>query len=306
MLKNFMLKNDLQLWLRLAIQEAKTGKLPSYIPLLAQVNLEMIAIAIQTVNGDLVNGNLVIAGDIDATFPLMSVIKPFLLLYVLESFGEAEVFRIVDTKPSANPFNVIPENKPENPMLNGGAIALASLLTSSEDLQNWLNQRAGTNLALDLAMLDSVRSVSNRRNLAIAEQLKLLGLIDHPQQALAIYEEICCLRSNVQDLAKIGTLLVELPIDQDNKGRSPLESAKESANIAIVLKIMSECGMYEASAEFAEDIGLPSKSSVSGALLSIVPNDCVIACYSPALDAIGNSIAGLFLLRQLKIDKVTG
>lgn len=301
-----MLKNDLQLWLRLAIQEAKTGKLPSYIPLLAQVNLEMIAIAIQTVNGDLVNGNLVIAGDIDATFPLMSVIKPFLLLYVLESFGEAEVFRIVDTKPSANPFNVIPENKPENPMLNGGAIALASLLTSSEDLQNWLNQRAGTNLALDLAMLDSVRSVSNRRNLAIAEQLKLLGLIDHPQQALAIYEEICCLRSNVQDLAKIGTLLVELPIDQDNKGRSPLESAKESANIAIVLKIMSECGMYEASAEFAEDIGLPSKSSVSGALLSIVPNDCVIACYSPALDAIGNSIAGLFLLRQLKIDKVTG
>ena len=83
MLKNFMLKNDLQLWLRLAIQEAKTGKLPSYIPLLAQVNLEMIAIAIQTVNGDLVNGNLVMAGDIDATFPLMSVIKPFLLLYVL-------------------------------------------------------------------------------------------------------------------------------------------------------------------------------------------------------------------------------
>ncbi len=301
-----MLKNDLQLWLRLAIQEAKTGKLPSYIPLLAQVNLETIAIAIQTVNVDLVNGDLVMAGDLDATFPLMSVIKPFLLLYVLENFGEAEVFRIVDTKPSANPFNVIPENKPENPMLNGGAIALASLLTSSEDLQNWLNQRAGTNLVLDLAMLDSVRSVSNRRNLAIAEQLKLLGLIDHPQQALAIYEEICCLRGNVQDLAKIGTLLVELPIDQDHKGRSPLESAKESANISIVLKIMSECGMYEASAEFAEDIGLPSKSSVSGALLSIVPNDCAIACYSPALDAIGNSIAGLFLLRQLKIDKVTG
>jgi glutaminase len=64
--------------------------------------------------------------------------------------------------------------------------------------------------------------------------------------------------------------------------------------------------MYEASAEFAEDIGLPSKSSVSGALLSIVPNNCAIACYSPALDEIGNSIAGLFLLRQLKIDKVTG
>ncbi len=288
-----MLKIDLQLWLNLAIQEAKTGKLPSYIPLLAQVNLETIAIAIQAVKGD-----QVMAGDIDATFPLMSVIKPFLLLYVLETFGEAEVFRIVDTKPSANPFNVIPENKPENPMLNGGAIALASLLTSCEDLQNWLNQRAGTNLVLDLAMLDSVRSVSNRRNLAIAEQLKLLGIIKHPQQSLAIYEEICCLRANVQDLAKIGTLLVELP--NNNKERSQLEST----NIPIVLKIMTECGMYEASAEFAQDIGLPSKSSVSGAILSIVPNDCAIACYSPALDAIGNSVAGLFLLRQVKLDKV--
>ena len=297
-----MLKNDLQLWLNLAIQEAKTGKLPNYIPLLAQVDVETIAIAIQTVNENMVKGDLVMAGDIDATFPLMSVIKPFLLLYVLETFGQAEVFRIVDTKPSADPFNVIPESKPENPMLNGGAIALASLLTSYEDLQNWLNQRAGTNLVLDLAMLDSVRSVSNRRNLAIAEQLKLLGIIKHPQQSLAIYEEICCLRGHVQDLAKIGTLLVDLPIDAVDKKRSPLESA----NIAIVLKIMTECGMYEASAEFAKEIGLPSKSSVSGAILSIVPNDCAIACYSPALDAIGNSIAGLFLLRQVKLDKVTG
>ena len=58
--------------------------------------------------------------------------------------------------------------------------------------------------------------------------------------------------------------------------------------------------MYGASAGFAKDIGLPSKSSVSGALLSIIPDHSAIACYSPALDAIGNSIAGLFLIRQIK------
>jgi glutaminase len=273
-----MLKNDLQLWLRLARQEANTGKLPSYIPLLAQVNAELIAIAIQNANGD-----LVMAGDTDATFPLMSVIKPFLLLYVLENFGEAEVFQIVDAKPSADPFNAVPEGKPKNPMINSGAIALASLLTSCEELQNWLNQRSGTNLKLDLAMLDSVRSVANRRNLAIAEQLKSLGIIDNQNQALAIYEEVCCLSGNVQELAKIGTLLI-------NNKRSPYTP--------IVLKIMTECGMYEVSAEFAQDIGLPSKSSVSGALLSIVPNEYAIACYSPALNAIGNSVSGLFLMRQ--------
>jgi len=280
-----MLKNDLQLWLRLARQKASTGKIPSYIPSLAQVNRELIAIAIQNVNSDIVNGDLVMAGDTDATFPLMSVIKPFLLLYVLENFGEAEVFRIVNAKASADPFNAIPEGKPRNPMLNSGAIAIASQLTSCEDLQNWLNKGSGTNLTLDLAMLDSVRSVTNRRNLAIAEQLKFLGVICNQNQALAKYEEICCLRGNVQDLAKIGDLLIDT-------ARSPY--------IPIVLKIMAECGMYEASAEFAQDIGLPSKSSVSGALLSIVPNEYAIACYSPALDVIGNSVAGLFLMRQFR------
>jgi glutaminase len=293
-LEDFTLKTDLQLWLRLAKQQASKGKLPSYIPLLAQVNSETIAIAIQSikgnlVKGDLVKGDLVMAGDTDATFPLMSVIKPFLLLYVLENFGEAEVFRIVDSKPSADPFNAIPEDKPKNPMINSGAIAIASLLTTCEELQNWLNQRSEANLTLDLAMLDSVRSVTNRRNLAIADQLKSLGIIDNQNQALAIYEEICCLRGNVQDLAKIGTLLIDPLVD---KGRSPY--------ISMVLRIMTECGMYEASPEFAQDIGMPSKSSVSGALLSIVPNEYAIACYSPALDAIGNSVAGLFLMRQFK------
>jgi glutaminase len=280
MRQDSMLKSDLQLWLRLARQEASTGKLPSYIPLLAQINAESIAIAIQSINGD-----LVLAGDIAATFPLMSIIKPFLLLYVLENFGETEVFRIVDASPSGDPYNVIPEDKPKNPMLNCGAIALSSLLTTYENLQDWLNQRSGTNLTLDLAMLNSVRSVANRRNLAIADQLKSLGLISNPNQALAIYEEICCLRGNVQDLAKIGTLLVD---------------TRHSSYVPIVLEIMTNCGMYEASAEFAKDIGLPSKSSVSGALLSIMPNQAAIACYSPALDAIGNSVAGLFLMRQFR------
>ena len=280
MRQDSMLKNDLQLWLKLARQEASTGKLPSYIPLLAQVNAESIAIAIQSINGD-----LVFAGDVAETFPLMSVIKPFLLLYVLENFGATEVFRIVDANPSSDPYNVIPEDKPKNPMLNCGAIAISSLLTTYENLQDWLNQRSGTNLTLDLAMLDSVRSVANRRNLAIAEQLKFLGLISNPKQALAIYEEICCLRGNVQDLAKIGTLLVD---------------TRHSSYAPIVLEIMTECGMYEASPEFAQDIGMPSKSSVSGALLSIVPNEYAIACYSPALDAIGNSVAGLFLMRQFR------
>ncbi|PZO40521.1 MAG: glutaminase A [Pseudanabaena frigida] len=274
-----MLEN-LQHWLELARQEAKKGELPSYIPLLAQVDPQTIAIAIQHKSGD-----LVIAGDTTATFPLMSVIKPFLLLYLLEAYGFDKVFGITDRQPTSEPFNAIPEGKPKNPMINSGAIALSSLLTSSENLQNWLNQRSGANLSLDLEMLSSVRSVANRRNLAIADRLQSLGIIANSRQALAVYEEICCLRSNVADLSQIGTLFVD---------------SRRSPYIPIVLEILTQCGMYEASAEFSKDIGLPSKSSVSGALFSISIDRAVIACYSPALDAIGNSVAGKFLIRQVK------
>jgi len=75
-----MLENDLQQWLKSARQESAKGKLPNYIPLLAQADPQAIAIAIQKVNGD-----HLMAGDTELTFPLMSVIKPFLLLYLLET-----------------------------------------------------------------------------------------------------------------------------------------------------------------------------------------------------------------------------
>jgi len=240
-----MLENDLQQWLKSARQESAKGKLPNYIPLLAQADPQAIAITIQKVNGD----------------------------------------HLVDRQATSEPFNAIHKGKPKNSMINSGAIALSSQLASCATLQSWLNQRSGTNLKLDLEVLASVRSVANRRNLAIADQLKNMGIIANPSKALAIYEEICCLRGNVQDLAKLGTLLVY---------------TQRSSNIPIVLEVMTKCGMYESSAEFAQNIGVPSKSSISGALLSIIPDQAAISCYSPALDATGNSVSGLFLIRKIK------
>jgi glutaminase len=279
-----MLDYHIQKLLDSAKKEIVSGKLPSYIPLLAQVNPQAISIAIEQLNS-YGKFDVAVAGNTSLTFPLMSVIKPFLLLYLLEVKGINEVFDLVDRQATLAAFNAIPEGKPANPMINSGAIAISSLLPSYETLQIWLNQQSGANLSLDREMLDSVRSVANRRNLAIASQLQSLGIITNPNHALNVYEEICCLRGNVQDLAKIGTLLI-------NTNKSP--------NIEIVLEIMTQCGMYGASAEFAQDIGLPSKSSVSGALLSIIPERAAIACYSPALDAIGNSVAGIFMIREIK------
>ncbi|MFN6300216.1 MAG: glutaminase, partial [Microcystis sp.] len=49
----------------------------------------------------------------------------------------------------------------------------------------------------------------------------------------------------------------------------------------------------------ALEVGFPTKSGVSGALLSIVPEQGAIACYSPLLNEQGNSILGLNLLTYI-------
>jgi glutaminase len=99
--------------------------------------------------------------------------------------------------------------------------------------------------------------------------------------------QICCLAGNIEDLAELGMLLV--------RSRPPLK--KEDCQQ--VQTLMNSCGLYEASAQFAKEIGLPTKSGVSGVFLSIIPEQGAIAIYSPPLDPQGNSVAGLYLILKI-------
>lgn len=269
------------------------GQLPDYIPLLATIDRNKFAVQIQRLDGQTYS-----MGDLKHSFPLMSVVKPFTLLFLLEQFGHEKVFQHVGMAPSDQPFYslaqlTIDRGFPRNPMINSGAIVLASLLpgpdgaTRCETMRQWLNAQAGSKLVLDEAMLTSVRSLPNEVNQTLANTLARAGQLNEIDVTIDTYNHICCLAGNVVDLVRLGLLLAK-----PQRWLAP--SHQQTVNT-----LMLTCGLYEASAESAVRIGLPIKSGVSGALLAVVPGQGAIACYSPALDPAGNSIVSLSLLEQL-------
>nr|WP_199307398.1 glutaminase [Alkalinema sp. FACHB-956] len=267
--------------------------MPDYIPLLAKADIHGLALQIQTPEGCWLR-----SGQIAQPFVLMSVIKPFLLLMLLETLGSQRLFTKVGKSPSDQPFHSLSQlaadrGFPRNPMINSGAITLASLLPGRTGLerctmlQQWLNQRANCQLRLDNAMLASVRSLANESNRAISNLLYQAGYVENIDLAIETYNHICCLAGTIDDLAKLA-LLLAVP-------HSQLQSQYQQ----IVNALMLTCGLYEVSGEYAVRIGLPMKSGVSGALIAIIPKEGAIAIYSPAIDVIGNSVAGLFLMGKL-------
>lgn len=275
-------------------RHAEIGRVPKYIPSFARAHPNWFAVHVATP----LQQHWAL-GDVHLKFCLMSVVKPFVLLYLLEKLGSEQVFQAVGMQPSDLPFNSLmqlqtDQSFPRNPMLNSGAIALVSRfpgLNGSERCEyfrQWLNRQAGVNLLLDHETLSSVKGLPNEQNRAIAQVLgEANRLGSSVGDAIDTYERVCCLAGTVEDLAKLGLLLAQprATINPDH--------------CCTVLAIMTTCGLYEASAQFAVEVGIPTKSGVSGALLSIVPREGAIACYSPPLDSIGNSAAGLHFLKQL-------
>ncbi len=236
-------------------------------------------------------------GDVACHFPLMSVIKPFLLLYLLDYHGQEAVSQWVGREPSNLPFNSLQQlladhGYPRNPMINSGAITLADKLPGESatercaNLCDWLNQQAQTQLSLDETTLTAVRQSNRDPNRSLLDCLAISGAVTSPELTLDTYEQICCLAGQVHDLAKLGLLL---SLDR------PIATQHRDAVTAVMLS----CGLYEASSWYAQQIGLPMKSGVSGAVLAVIPQQGAVACYSPALDATGNSVASLKWLEAL-------
>ncbi|PMB40162.1 glutaminase A [Fischerella thermalis CCMEE 5205] len=285
--------SELLTWIQQAKILASQGQVAERIPSLAVANSSWFAVQICYPSGE-----SICAGDTACVFPFMSAIKPFSLLYLLEDLGVEKVFSWVGVEPSLDAFNSIEQlmadgGYPRNPMINSGAITIADKLpgnNASDRTQKfcqWLNQVAGCQLKLDEVTLASVRSAGSQTNRDITRYLAEAGYVNNSEIALDTYEQMCCLSGTVSDLACLGKILAFA---------GELVSAKHRQ---IVNALMLTCGLYEASFQYAVQIGLPMKSGISGTLLAIVPGKGAIACYSPPLDHVGNPVGAIAFVEVL-------
>jgi glutaminase len=277
-----------------------SGKVASYIPELAKANPDSFAIVACTPEGELFE-----VGDVDQLFTLQSNSKPFVYGMALDHHGRDFVSSRVGVEPTGDPFNSIitldeSSKRPHNPMVNAGAIAIASLIQGtnpSERLNHLLDNLSGYvghRLHVDMAVFVSERSTGHR-NRAIAHLMLNFGMIEgNVDEALDLYFQQCAILVNCRDMALMAGTLA-------NQGVNPLTGrrAVKQEHVRDILSVMYTCGMYDYSGQWAYEVGLPAKSGVAGGLIAVVPGRLGLAVFSPPLDSRGNSQRGINVCRDL-------
>ncbi|WP_432503424.1 glutaminase B [Serratia sarumanii] len=275
------------------------GKVADYIPALAEVPADRLAIAVCTVDGELFQ-----AGDAAERFSIQSISKVLSLTLALTRYQEPEIWRRVGKEPSGLPFNSLlqlemEQGKPRNPFINPGALVVCDMLQTrlsapKQRMLEVVRQLTGEDdLAYDLRVARSEFEHSDR-NAAIAYLMKSFGNFENDViTVLQTYFHYCALRMSCVELARSFVYLANRGRDLSGEAViSPLQARQINA-------LMMTSGMYDGAGEFAYRVGMPGKSGVGGGIVAIVPDELSIVVWSPELDASGNSLAGTAALELL-------
>ena len=283
-------------------QWASKGKVATYIPQLGKAYADALGVCIISLDGEEYNG-----GDFESKFTIQSISKIITLMLALLDNGRERVFSKVGVEPTADAFNSIINletknpQRPLNPMINAGAIATVSLVSgkNGEDtfnrILNFTRKITGNpEININAEVYKSEKETGDR-NRALAYFMKSTGIIEPDvEEVLDVYFKQCAIEATCKDIARIGAMLA-------NDGVLPWSGERVvPRNIARIVKtIMVTCGLYDASGQFAVEVGIPAKSGVGGGILAAVPGRMGIGVFGPALDTRGNSIAGIKVLEEL-------
>ncbi|PIO69011.1 glutaminase [Teladorsagia circumcincta] len=146
-----------------------------------------------------------------------SVSKPFTYALVHDDIGPDDLHTYVGQEPSGRLFNDISldhNKKPHNPLINAGAIVVASLM---------------------------------KRNASLSDRFDFVFPPDaHLQDTLDLYFQLCSIETNCDTMAVMAATLA-------NGGVNPMNGERIINNRACrdTLSLMYSCGMYDWSGQFA-------------------------------------------------------
>jgi glutaminase len=280
------------------VKSDHSGKNADYIPYLASVPSNLCGVVIETADG-----HSYAAGDVDYSFAIESVAKPFTMCLVIQEQGDQAIVAKVGVEPTGLPFNsvrAVEEIKSHtvNPLVNAGAIATVSLVKASSADERWnkildfYSKFAGAKLSLNNEVYKS-EAATNEHNRGIAELLFSYNrLYSDPLEACDIYTRECSVNVTAKQLAVMGATLA-------NGGVNPItgERVLDSKYIPKVLSVMLTAGFYNESGLWSWNTGLPAKTGVGGGILAVVPGKKSIVGFGPPLDESGNSIRAADAIR---------
>ncbi len=283
----------------LAHKNVHDGAVADYIPELGKANPDDFGLAIATVNGQTYT-----IGDAEVPFTIQSISKAFAFCLALEIAGPEQVAAKVGVEPSGDPFNAIifdpHTNRPFNPMVNAGAIAVSGILyehlgaDAFDVFMERMSSAAGRPLTLNKAVYQS-EAETGHRNRAIAHLLLANdAMAVAPDDALDLYFRQCSINITASDLARIGATFANMGTSITT--RAP---AFDLAAVRSTMAVMFTCGMYDYAGHWAFDVGVPAKSGVGGGIVGVVNRQLGLASYSPRLDRKGNSVRGVGAFRSL-------
>jgi len=280
----------------------EAGRVADYIPQLARVDPHQFGAAVCTIDGQRAS-----FGDASEPFCLQSACKPISYCIALEERGEEKVHAHVGWEPSGHSFNELTLNDrglPHNPMINAGGIMSCALIAPdlpvAERFEHvmsiWRELTGGAALGFNNPVYLSERQTADR-NFALAHFMREkkafppgINLVE----VLEFYFQCCSIEITCERAAVAAATLA-------GGGVCPLTGRRvfEPATVQRCLCLMTSCGMYDFSGEWAFRIGLPAKSGVSGVIMTVVPNIMGLCTWSPRLDDNGNSVRGIDFFRRL-------
>jgi glutaminase len=280
------------------VRDVDRGEVDDSVPQLAEADPGWLGVALARPDG-----SVTAAGDARQAFSIQSAVKPFLFALALADTDGAAI-DAVGIEPTGEAFDAIKleggTGRPPNPMVNAGALLTAALVDGgdadgrAERVLRGLVAFAGRELEVDDDVAGSEMLLGDR-NHALAHLMRSEGTLHvGADDAVSAYARACAVLVDAEALAVMGATLAL-------GGRNPVtgEQVVSPAVARDVVSVMATCGVYDGSGRWMRQVGVPAKSSVSGALVLSVPGRLGAASYSPPLDALGTSVRGAALMEGL-------